>query len=252
MQEERRAPKTRGAGWRNTVPQAHGDGTSEPCQNTGHSFNRLIHVLKRRRKTKAEAHPLAAMVGMNIGSGERCFDGSGMRCVERKKVAVGGAIAERCDKVGGGQTLQAEWLEAVQEVRHQRGRMRMYLIYAEAVRGHPREHRTLPIDANGIESCPQEARTADRITYGPVWRSGKRAKFSEPTRVARPGTIARRTVQEASALPRHSIFVPTSDVLPKRSAASKDLARSLHATTRCSGQCSSHLSHTVPTCQSIR
>src|SRR5262245_54941116 len=78
MQMERRDPRLEVTDWRNTIPQGHRDVTSEPCQSVGHSLNRLVHVLKRRRKTEAEAHPVAAMVGMNIGSGECCFDGARM------------------------------------------------------------------------------------------------------------------------------------------------------------------------------
>src|SRR5579883_2954728 len=102
--------------------------TSPPCQDVGHSLNRRVHVLKRGRQTEAEAHPVAAMVGVNVDGGKRCFDGAGLRRAERKKVAVVGAIAERRDEVGAGQALQAERLQTLQEVRHQPGRMSVDLI----------------------------------------------------------------------------------------------------------------------------
>ena len=190
----------------------HHGATSQPCQNVGHSRNRRIHVLKRRRQAEAEPHPVAAMVGMNVGGGERCLDSRGMRRMERKKVAVSGVLAERCDKVGTGQTLQAEWLEMSQEVRHQGGRVSVHPFYTKAVRGHPGEHRALPIDADRIESRTQEARTAGGIADGPFRRGRKRAEFSEPARVAWPRTVARRTMQEANALARHGVFVSTSEV----------------------------------------
>jgi hypothetical protein len=67
-----------------------------------HSLDRRDHVLRRGRKAKAEAHPVAAMVSVNVDRCERRFNGRGVRRAEAEKVAVGGAIAARRDDVGVG------------------------------------------------------------------------------------------------------------------------------------------------------
>jgi hypothetical protein len=53
--------------------------SSELFQDVGHSVDRRLHVFKCGRKAEAEAHPVTATVGMNVGRGERRFDGAGVR-----------------------------------------------------------------------------------------------------------------------------------------------------------------------------
>ena len=53
--------------------------SSEFFQDFGHSVDRHLHVFKCHRKAEAEAHPVTATVGMNVGGGERRIDRPGVR-----------------------------------------------------------------------------------------------------------------------------------------------------------------------------
>jgi hypothetical protein len=70
---------------------------SESGQDLGHTRGCRVDLLNGSREAEAEAHPVAAMVGMNIGGGERSFDLRRIGRAEGKKVAVGLTIAKRRD-----------------------------------------------------------------------------------------------------------------------------------------------------------
>jgi hypothetical protein len=73
----------------------HACGSSCPKSRASESGQDLGHT--RGCRVEAEAHPVAAMVGMNIGGGERSFDLRRIGRAEGKKVAVGVTIAKRRD-----------------------------------------------------------------------------------------------------------------------------------------------------------
>jgi hypothetical protein len=79
----------------------------EGGQDLRHARDRRVDIINRGCEAEAEAHPIAAMIGMNISRCECSFDRRRMRRAEAEKIAVSRIIIERRDEVALRQSFQA-------------------------------------------------------------------------------------------------------------------------------------------------